>query len=46
MTGQDCFDLINLWKEKSYLSKFELVYDPRIYHSFLLVGAPAKNIKG
>lgn len=31
MTGQDCFDLINLWKEKSYLSKFELVYDPCIY---------------
>lgn len=31
MTAKDCFDLMCQWKEASFLSRFELEYEPRVY---------------
>ena len=31
MTAKECFDLINQWKAKSFLSRCELMYDSAIY---------------
>ena len=31
MTAKECFDLINQWKAKSFLSSCELMYDSAIY---------------